>query len=57
MSVLIEHDGPILRITLNRPEVRNAIDEGVIHALTSAAAAAAEVADFLRGTRAALGDQ
>lgn len=42
MSLLIEHDGPLLRITLNRPDVRNAIDEDVIRALTSAAASAAE---------------
>jgi methylglutaconyl-CoA hydratase len=41
-SVLIEHDGPILRITLNRPDVRNAFDEDVIQALTNAAATAAE---------------
>jgi len=41
-SVLIERDGPLLRITLNRPEVRNAIDEEVIRALTSAAGSAAE---------------
>ncbi len=41
-SVLIEHDGPILRIALNRAEVRNAFDEDVVHALTTAAAAAAE---------------
>lgn len=41
-SVLIEHDGPVLRITLNRPDVRNAFDEDVIHSLTSAATAAAE---------------
>ena len=41
-SVLIERDGSILRITLNRPEVRNAIDEEVINSLSSAAAAAAE---------------
>ncbi len=41
-SVLIEHDGPILRIALNRPDVRNAFDEDVIQALTNAAATAAE---------------
>jgi methylglutaconyl-CoA hydratase len=41
-SVLIERDGPILRLTLNRPEVRNAFDEDVIQALTNAAASAAE---------------
>jgi methylglutaconyl-CoA hydratase len=41
-SVLIEHDGPVLRITLNRPQVRNAFDEDVIHSLTTAATAAAE---------------
>jgi methylglutaconyl-CoA hydratase len=41
-SVLIERDGPILRLTLNRPEVRNAFDEDVIRALASAATAAAD---------------
>jgi len=41
-SVLIERDGPILRLTLNRPEVRNAFDEQVIRALASAAIAAAD---------------
>jgi methylglutaconyl-CoA hydratase len=41
-SVLIDHDGPILRLSLNRPDVRNAFDEEVIHALTNAAASAAE---------------
>jgi methylglutaconyl-CoA hydratase len=40
--VLIERDGPILRLTLNRPEVRNAFDEQVIRALASAAIAAAD---------------
>lgn len=40
--VLIERDGPILRLTLNRPEVRNAFDEDVIRALASAATAAAD---------------
>jgi methylglutaconyl-CoA hydratase len=41
-SVLIERDGSILRITLNRPDVRNAIDEEVIGSLSSAATAAAD---------------
>ena len=41
-SVLIERDGSILRITLNRPDVRNAIDEEVIQSLSSAATAAAD---------------
>ena len=41
-SVFIERDGPILRLTLNRPEVRNAFDEQVIRALASAAIAAAD---------------
>jgi methylglutaconyl-CoA hydratase len=41
-SVLIEHDGPILRLTLNRPEVRNAFDEEVIDLLSSAALGASE---------------
>lgn len=41
-SVLIERDGPVLRVTLNRPDVRNAFDEEVIRALTNAATAAAD---------------
>jgi len=41
-SVLIEHDGPVLRLTLNRPEVRNAFDEQVIQALSAAALHAGE---------------
>lgn len=41
-SILIDRDGPILRITLNRPEVRNAFDEEVIASLTAAASHAAE---------------
>ena len=39
--LLIDRDGPILRITLNRPEVRNAFDEDVIASLTAAASSAA----------------
>ena len=39
--ILVTHDGPILRIVLNRPEVRNAFDEEVIDALTACAASAA----------------
>jgi methylglutaconyl-CoA hydratase len=41
-SILTSRDGPVLRLTLNRPEVRNAFDEQLIAALTSAAAEAAE---------------
>ena len=41
-SVLSERDGAILRITLNRPEVRNAFDEEVIRAITAAATTAAD---------------
>lgn len=41
-SILIDRDGPILRITLNRPEVRNAFDEEVIASLTAAASHAAD---------------
>jgi methylglutaconyl-CoA hydratase len=42
MSGLIsERDGAVLRLTLNRPEVRNAFDEEVIAALTAAARDAA----------------
>ena len=35
MSLLIETDGPVLRVTLNRPEVRNAFNEELIAALTA----------------------
>jgi methylglutaconyl-CoA hydratase len=41
-SILIDRDGPILRLTLNRPEVRNAFDEEVIQAISAAAASASE---------------
>jgi methylglutaconyl-CoA hydratase len=41
-SILIDRDGPILRVTLNRPEVRNAFDEEVIQAISAAAATASE---------------
>jgi methylglutaconyl-CoA hydratase len=34
-SILIDRDGPILRLTLNRPEVRNAFDEAVIQAISA----------------------
>lgn len=39
-SILSERAGGVLRLTLNRPEVRNAFDEECIAALTAAAAAA-----------------
>src|SRR5436190_17548016 len=35
MSLLIESDGPVARITLNRPEVRNAFNEELIAELTA----------------------
>ena len=35
MSLTIDHDGPVIRVTLNRPEVRNAFDEGLIAELTA----------------------
>jgi methylglutaconyl-CoA hydratase len=41
-SILAERDGPILRLTLNRPEVRNAFDEEMIAALTAAGSGAAD---------------
>src|SRR3954469_17321324 len=41
-SVLVEHDGPVLRLTLNRPDVRNAFDEEVIRTMMAAAVSAAE---------------
>ena len=39
--IQVTHDGPTLRIVLNRPEVRNAFDEDVIDALSACAASAA----------------
>ena len=41
-SILAHHDGYALRLTLNRPEVRNAFDEEMIAALTAAVAGVAE---------------
>ena len=36
-SILIDNRDSVLRLTLNRPDVRNAFDEEVIAALTAAA--------------------
>ena len=41
-SILTERDGPMLRVTLNRPEVRNAFDEEVITSLTALISDAAQ---------------
>jgi methylglutaconyl-CoA hydratase len=41
-SILTERDGPMLRVTLNRPEVRNAFDEEVIASLTAVVSDAAQ---------------
>jgi methylglutaconyl-CoA hydratase len=38
MSLLIEQQGPVIRVTLNRPEVRNAFNEALIAELTDWAA-------------------
>jgi methylglutaconyl-CoA hydratase len=35
MTLLIDSDGPVVRVTLNRPEVRNAFNEESIAALTA----------------------
>src|SRR5580765_7522180 len=35
MSLLIQSDGPVVRVTLNRPEVRNAFNEELIAQLTA----------------------
>ncbi len=35
MSLLIEQQGPVVRVTLNRPDVRNAFDEALIAELTA----------------------
>jgi methylglutaconyl-CoA hydratase len=40
-SILTQRDGPVLRVTLNRPEVRNAFDEEVIAGLNTLATSAA----------------
>ena len=41
-SILSEREGPVLRLTLNRPDVRNAFDEELIAALNAAAVQASE---------------
>jgi len=38
-SLQIDHSGPVVRVTLNRPDVRNAFNEAVIAELTAWAAA------------------
>src|SRR5213592_2875743 len=35
MSLLIEQQGPVVRVTLNRPEVRNAFNDELIAELTA----------------------
>src|SRR6188474_898122 len=35
MSLIISQDGPVARLTLNRPEVRNAFNEALIAELTA----------------------
>jgi methylglutaconyl-CoA hydratase len=47
MSLLIQSDGPVLRVALNRPEVRNAFNEELIAELT-AWAESVKVGDALR---------
>jgi methylglutaconyl-CoA hydratase len=41
-SILVNRDGPILHLTLNRPDVRNAFDEEVIRALSAHVTEAAQ---------------
>jgi methylglutaconyl-CoA hydratase len=41
-SILVNRDGPIVRLTLNRPDVRNAFDEEVVRSLTAHATEAAD---------------
>jgi methylglutaconyl-CoA hydratase len=41
-SILAERDGAVLRVTLNRPDVRNAFDEQTVAALDALAAEAAQ---------------
>jgi methylglutaconyl-CoA hydratase len=40
--ILVARDGPVLRVALNRPEVRNAFDEDVIASLTKLAVSVAD---------------
>src|SRR4029079_6259141 len=35
MSLLIQSDGPVVRVTLNRPDVRNAFNEELIAQMTA----------------------
>lgn len=39
-TITITHDGPVVRVTLNRPDVRNAFNEALIAELTAWAASA-----------------
>jgi methylglutaconyl-CoA hydratase len=45
-SILLDHRDGLLRLTLNRPEVRNAFDEEVIARITTTAAVAANDPDL-----------
>jgi methylglutaconyl-CoA hydratase len=45
-SILLDHTDCLLRLTLNRPEVRNAFDEEVIARITTTAAVAANDPDL-----------
>ena len=36
MSVRVEHDGPVTTVTIDRPEVRNAVDRATAEALADA---------------------
>jgi enoyl-CoA hydratase/carnithine racemase len=40
--LLIDRDGPVTRLTLNRPKARNALDSALLHALAEALGRAAE---------------
>ena len=40
--LLVDRDGPVARLTLNRPDMRNAFDETLIAALTTAVREAAD---------------
>ena len=40
-GIVVEHDGPVLRIRLNRPERRNSLTDPIVYALTDLVDAAA----------------
>src|SRR5690554_6379537 len=42
MRILLQYDGPLARITMNRPEIRNAFDDALIEDIIRAVTEAGE---------------